>query len=214
MGAAAPGAASDTTCSRGNVVNLLDLTLVPVFMLAASAMSLMLVRNWRWIIVSLIVLYIGVFWMITFLWPVGLAAVKLIIGWMAAAVLWASRSTSELEDTEFRSISGRVFRGLAAGIVWVLVFSVAEPVQYWIPAPLPILQGGLMLFGMGLLHLGMTTNPMRVVVGLLTVIAGFEILYASIEPSILLAGLMGVVNLGLALVGSYTLISPSMEEVE
>jgi hypothetical protein len=193
-------------------VNLPDLTIIPIILLGASSLGLMVSRNWRWIIVSLVIQYIGVFWIISFIWPLGLAAVKLIIGWTAAAVLGASRSTSELEDDEFSGISGRIFRALAAGLVWVLVFSIAEPMQYWIPASLPVLQAGLMLFGMGLLHLGMTTNPLRVVVGLLTVVAGFEILYASIETSILLTGLLGVVNLGLSLVGSYTLLSANMEE--
>jgi hypothetical protein len=69
-----------------------------------------------------------------------------------------------------------------------------------------------MLVGMGLLHLGMTQNPLRVVVGLLTVIAGFEVIYAAIETSVLVAGLLGVVNLGLALTGAYVLISGSLEE--
>jgi hypothetical protein len=193
-------------------MNLPDLSFVPILLLSASSLGLMVARNWRWIIVSLVLQYIGVFWIITFIWPVGLAAVKLIIGWTAAAVLGASRLTSDLEDDEFSGLSGRIFRALAAGLVWVLVFSIAEPVQYWIPASLPVLQAGLMLFGMGLLHLGMTTNPLRVVVGLLTVVAGFEILYASIETSVLLTGLLGVVNLGLSLVGSYTLLSANMEE--
>ena len=195
MGAAAPGAAGDPACSGGDVVNLPDLSFMPVLMLAASSLGLMISRNWRWIIVSLVIQYIGVFWMVSMVWPVGLAAVKLVVGWMAAAVLGASRSSSELEDDEFSGLSGRVFRGLASVLVWVLVFSLAEPMQFWLPMQLPLLQGGLMLFGMGLLHLGMTTNPLRVVVGLLTVVAGFEILHASIVTSILLAGLMGVVNL-------------------
>jgi hypothetical protein len=49
-------------------------------------------------------------------------------------------------------------------------------------------------------------------VGLLTVIAGFEVIYAAIETSVLVAGLLGVVNLGLALTGAYVLISGSLEE--
>lgn len=212
MGAATACTAGDSTCSWWYVVNLSEFSLIPVLMLALSSLGLMVSRNWRWIIVSLLIQYIGVFWIISYLWPVGLAIVKLIVGWMAAAVLGASRLTTDLEDDDFSGISGRIFRALAAVLVWVLVFSIAEPMQYWIPATLPVLQAGLMLFGMGLLHLGMTTNPLRVVVGLLTVVAGFEILYASIETSILLTGLMGVVNLGLALVGSYTLLSALMED--
>jgi hypothetical protein len=42
-----------------------------------------------------------------------------------------------------------------------------------------------------------------VTIGLLTVLCGFEILYASIENSILVAALLSVINLGLALVGAY-----------
>jgi hypothetical protein len=52
---------------------------------------------------------------------------------------------------------------------------------------------------------------MRVIVGLLTVLSGFEIIYAAIESSVLVTGLLAGVNLGLALVGAYLLISPKME---
>jgi hypothetical protein len=55
---------------------------------------------------------------------------------------------------------------------------------------------------------------MRVIVGLLTVLAGFEILFAAIENSILVAGLLASVNLGLALVGAYLLSSNTNEEQE
>ena len=54
-----------------------------------------------------------------------------------------------------------------------------------------------------MLELGITVQPLRVTIGLLTVLCGFEILYASIENSILVAALLSVINLGLALVGAY-----------
>jgi hypothetical protein len=69
----------------------------------------------------------------------------------------------------------------------------------------------LILIGIGLLHLGLTAQPLRVVLGLLTVLSGFEILYAAVETATLVAGLLAGVNLGLALVGSYLLTSPSLE---
>jgi hypothetical protein len=189
-----------------------QLALIPVALLALTSLGLLIGQNWRWVVISLAVMYLAVFWLVALIWPVGLAAVKLVIGWMASAMLGASRSTSEIEESVFQSFSGRLFRILAAVLIWVLVFSVAGPLQDWAPAPLNVLQGGLMLVGMGLLHLGMTQNPLRVVVGLLTVIAGFEVIYAAIETSVLVAGLLGVVNLGLALTGAYVLISGSLEE--
>jgi hypothetical protein len=70
---------------------------------------------------------------------------------------------------------------------------------------LPEVAGTLLLVGMGLLHLGITTKTLRVIIGLLTVLAGFEILYTAMENSNLVAALLAGVNLGLALVGSYLL---------
>jgi hypothetical protein len=48
--------------------------------------------------------------------------------------------------------------------------------------------------------------------GLLTVLSGFELVYAALETSILIAGLQAVITLGLALVGAYLLAVPLMEE--
>jgi hypothetical protein len=51
-----------------------------------------------------------------------------------------------------------------------------------------------------------------VIYGLLTVLAGFEILYAAVEGSILVAALLCVVNLGVGLVGAYLLNGGLVEE--
>jgi uncharacterized membrane protein len=74
-------------------------------------------------------------------------------------------------------------------------------------AGFPVTSGSLLLIGMGLLHLGITSYVLRVVIGLMTVLSGFEILYSAVEGSILVAALLAVINLGLALVGAYLLIA-------
>jgi hypothetical protein len=61
---------------------------------------------------------------------------------------------------------------------------------------------------MGLLHLGLTNRPLRVIVGLVTVLAGFEVLYAALVQAALVTGLVAAVNLGLALVGAYLITAP------
>jgi hypothetical protein len=58
----------------------------------------------------------------------------------------------------------------------------------------------------------MTTSPFYIIVGIMTVFFGFELLYASIETSILINGLLAAMNLLVALVGSY-LISLKQEEM-
>ena len=77
-----------------------------------------------------------------------------------------------------------------------------------------VTSGSLLLIGMGLLHLGISASVLRVIMGLLTTLSGFEILYSAVEGSVLVAALLAVVNLGLALVGAYLLIASSAEEAE
>jgi hypothetical protein len=75
----------------------------------------------------------------------------------------------------------------------------------------PIRWGSFVLISFGLLQLSLTSHPLRVIIGLLTFLSGFEIIYAAIETSTLVTGLLAGVNLGLALIGAYMLIVPTME---
>jgi hypothetical protein len=77
-----------------------------------------------------------------------------------------------------------------------------------------VTSASMILVGMGLLHLGITSHVLRVVVGLMTVLSGFEILYSAVEGSVLVAGLLAVINLGLALVGAYLLLAQNAPEEE
>ncbi|MDZ4160245.1 MAG: hypothetical protein U1B80_10735 [Anaerolineaceae bacterium] len=185
--------------------------LIAVVVLIVSSATLIISQNWRWSLIALAVQYVGVFWLVALIWPVGLAAVKLVVGWMAGAVLGAARPDAYLLDDPFASFSGRVYRFVAAALILLLMVSVAPMLQWWFPADLVVLQGSLVLIGMGLLQLGMTTQPLRVILGLLTTFAGFEILYAAIESSVLVAGLLGLINLSLALVGAYLLTTLGTE---
>ena len=97
----------------------------------------------------------------------------------------------------------------------ILVIAATPQVEIMIPGiSRPVIVGGLLLTGMGLLHLGITAEILRITLGLLTVLAGFEILYATVETSILLAGLLAIVNLGLALAGAYLMTAAPQEEAE
>jgi hypothetical protein len=178
------------------------LALLPVILIMLSSLIVLTSQNWRRAILALAMQYLGVFWLVALSWSLGLAAVKLVVGLVAGAILGSSETMQLIEDP-FHVRSGRIFRGVSALLVWILVYSVAPIMGQWIPAKLPILWGGLLLIGMGLLQLGMTVRPLRVVLGLLTLLSGFEVLYAAVESSVLLTGLMAVVTLGLALAGTY-----------
>jgi hypothetical protein len=188
-----------------------SLSLIPLILAIAASLAVFVLERWRWNIIALAVQYAAVFWLMTQIWPVGLAAVKLVAGWMAGAALGASQPPEEVEES-FRGRSGLIFRVFATALVWIVIFSITPDVKSWLPLPDVQVWSSLGLVGMGLLQLGMTNSPLRIVLGLLTVLSGFEILYAAVESSVLVAGLLAMVTLGLALVGAYLIAASVTEE--
>jgi hypothetical protein len=190
-----------------------------IILVAFTAAMLLVSTNWRWIILTLALQYIGVFLLVALRWPLEMAAAKIVAGWMASAVLGfaineaVQTTPSAWQRTEKFSPSGTLFRLLASGLVAIIVFSISPSLEEWVEGVGTVQAvGALTLIGMGLLHLGLTTQTFRVVVGLLTFLAGFEILIAAVEVSTLVAGFLALINLGLALVGAYLLLAPNIGE--
>lgn len=176
--------------------------------LAVSSAGLLLSRNWRWSLGLLALQYFGTFWLLLSHWTLNLSASVLVTGWMSAAALGMTQINLANEPADETSWpQGNLFRIFATGLVLLATSAAAAPVAAWLPdSSLPIIWGALVLTGLGFLHLGLTLQPLRVIIGLLTTLLGFEILYSGIENSILVAGLLMVVTLGLALTGCYLLI--------
>ncbi|MBN1454476.1 MAG: hypothetical protein JW963_25890 [Anaerolineales bacterium] len=186
------------------------------FTLATSA-GLIIIRDWRLELGLLGLQYVGVFWLANQYWPISMAAIKLVTGWMAIAILGITRLNLKDVDDDSEQFwpQGRLFRIFAAGIVTLIVVTASPRVEVIIPGiGLPVIYSSLILIGLGMLHLGMTAQPFRVILGLLTVLSGFEALYAALESSILVAAMLSTVNLGMALVGAYLLSARTLEENE
>ncbi|HEY5729750.1 MAG TPA: hypothetical protein VIS72_06830 [Anaerolineales bacterium] len=187
---------------------------VVIALIAITSLGILLVRDWRWLIIYLSAQYIGVFILALQHLPLSMATVKVITGWMGAAILGMTRSNIS-EENEMQSVlpQGRFFRFIAAGFVGLLAATGAPRVDPMMAdAGIVVSAGSLLLIGMGLLHLSITDQAMRVTVGLLTVLAGFEVLYAAVENSILVAALLAIINLGLALAGAYLMVATNVDD--
>ena len=190
---------------------------IAVIVILVTSVGSLLVRDWRLSIIFLALQYLGMFILVLQHWPLGMATVKVVAGWMAAAILGMTRSGLSTQGFDEESIwpRGRLFRLFAAGIVGLIVSAVTPGVStIMADAGFAVTSGSLLLIGMGLLHLGITVSILRVAIGLMTVLSGFEIIYSAVEGSILVAALLAIINLGLALAGSYLLIASASSEAE
>ena len=186
-------------------------------LLFLTATIILISRDWRLSIATLGIQYAGVFILVYQSWPFEIAVVKLVTGWIAGAVLGIAL-LNVLQDEIFKetfTLSEAVFRTLAAILLGLVALSWGSRLPGWFPA-LTVEQavGGLLLIGIGLLHLSITALPFRVALGLLTFSSGFEIIYAAVERSILVIGLLAVVTLGLSLVTAYLLGAHAPEASE
>jgi hypothetical protein len=203
-----------------------NLALPAVLLITLAALILAVSSQWRISLIALGLQYLGVTILVAQRWPFELAAIKLVAGWMAAAVLAMAMmglNTTGLSSprkllAELRlspmlhQLAEILFRLLTALLVILTMLSFAGALVSWIPG-LQIDQAwaALILIGIGLLQLGFAVQPLANVLGLLTVLAGFEIIYATVENSALVAGLLAVVTLGLALIGAYLITAPGLE---
>jgi len=184
-----------------------------VILLGISSVTLFLSRSWRWRIGALAFQYVGVFVLISLSWPINMAAVKLVVGWMAGAILGVSRIDLVQEDVR-RWPTERLYFIFVASVVFLTVATIAPTLTNWVPR-ININQawGGLLLIGMGMVHMGFASRGLRVIISLLTFLSGFEILYAVVESSTLVTGLLALVNLGVAIAGAYLMTDITGEEV-
>jgi hypothetical protein len=186
---------------------------IAVGLILATSTAILINRDWRLSLGALAVQYVAAFWLITRHLPFVMGSAKLIAGWMVVAALGMTRlGLPSTEDEHEESIlpHGAWFRVTLVCIIALFTLGATPRVESAIPGlGWQVIAGSLILMGVGVVHLGLTSDPLNVIIGLLTMLTGFEILYAAIESSILVAGLLAITNLGLGIVGSYLLIAGS-----
>jgi len=187
---------------------------VSVGLILGTSTTILVNRDWRFNLGALAVQYISVFWLASRHLPFVMGSVKLIAGWMVVAALGMTRlGLTNLDNTEEEVSflpSGQWFRVILILIVALVTAGATPRIEAAIPGlGYPVIAGGLLLIGAGVVHLGVTSDLLRVTLGLLTMLAGFEIIYAAVETSILVTGFLAITNLGLGIVGSYLLVAGS-----
>jgi hypothetical protein len=196
---------------------------VSVVVLLLAAAALVLFNDWRIRLAALAVQYTAAALLVTQAVMVEVAFARFVVGCLVVAILVLTayqfnfgRPTTEpamLEPDEaprrFEVPTGFPFRLMA-----ILMFVIAA--LYLASQPNMVLPGlevapainiaSYVLMALGLLNLGLSEEPLRAGTGLLTLMTGFEIFFAAVEPSLAVAALLAASDFGVALAVSYLTI--------
>jgi hypothetical protein len=186
-----------------------------VGIVAVTATAILLSRDWRWNLGFMAAQYLGAAILASAHWPVGMASALMVTGWMSLATLGMTLTAlpPHPDPTEASWPQGRLFRLFMTGIVFVLAVGLTPRIENFMAGiEAPVLAGSILLAGTGCLQLGTSSRIERIILGLLTFLTGFEVFYAAIEGSILVAAMLSVVLLGLGLIGAYLLNAPTPED--
>ncbi len=177
---------------------------------------LVLIRDWRVSIGALALQYLVLGFVLSRLIRPEIAFAKVLVGLFVSLMLYLSarqsgwrRQASGLRALfGQRSVAGeafppgRAFRLMALLLAAVAAISMSQtyPLSN-LPAAASMAVYWLVMIG--LLILILSENPLKAGQGLLTALTGFELFFATIESSLLMIGLLGIVNLLLAMTIGY-----------
>jgi len=198
------------------------LTITPTIIgLVVTASVIVVIRDWRLSLAALLGQYVLVGLLLMRLIQPQVALTKVLIGDLVCVILYLTgrlvgqdkeRSVSEQEyagDSRLlfsplneTSLADFAFRLMAVLFVGLVVYGLSR--RY----PLSELPSDMgfacyWLGSMGLLTLMLTEEPLKAGMGLLTVVAGFELFYSPLERSLSVAGFLGIANFLIALAISY-----------
>jgi hypothetical protein len=195
------------------------------YLALATAFVIVIAWDWRLALAALTVQYFAAGLLFLDGLDARLAIIKLFVGWFICIMLYITarqvdwgrlpEDISPQEAVQWRReqqirfgpylLPGNApFRIFLALFVALAVITLSQRQGLQLPAV-----GGptnlaiLALCGMGLLGLGLTTEPLKAGMGLLTFMTGFELFYNNLEQSVAMLVFLAFANLILALAISY-----------
>ncbi len=193
---------------------------LPFLFVLLTGSILVLVRDWRASIAALVIQYLAMGALLAQSLRVEIVIAKIMTGAFVGLILYLSARQSGWQNRPtfsndgLRALGGirfvggevfppgRVFRLLLTLLLLVVAVSLAQSYPINLLSQLQTISiYWLLLVGVSLLIL--SENPLKVGQGLLTFFMGFELWYTISENSLLMVGLLGAVNLMLAISVGY-----------
>ncbi|HZD11308.1 MAG TPA: hypothetical protein VE553_08200 [Candidatus Binatia bacterium] len=190
-----------------------------------TAAVIVIAWDWRLALAALTVQYFAAGILFLDVLDARLSIIKLLVGWFICIMLYLTarqvnwgRLPEDVPDEEavqwrrqqrvrfgpYLLPSNAPFRVFLVLLFAVAMLTLAQRQGLQLPAVSePMNLAILAMAGMGLLGLGLTTEPLKAGMSLLTFMTGFELFYNSLEQSVAMLVFLAAANLILALTVSY-----------
>jgi hypothetical protein len=160
--------------------------------------------------------------------PAQVAGIKMLVGLLIAMQMFvtgryiehnragpvlknANTSDQAPAVDHWRSTTGLPFRVVVVVMVLLISWQASLATNLTLPDVQPVISATVIgLVAMGLLGLGLTEEPLKAGILLLTMLAGFELYYAAIEPALAVIALLAATNFAVALAASYLAVIKSL----
>jgi hypothetical protein len=200
--------------------------------LCLTALIIFITSDWRLSLAALLIQYVLVGLVLTRFIQPEVAIVKVVVGVMVVPILYlGARHMPGKSEQQGADEGGAHFLGLDVGwdagplglplrILAILLVALAL-VRLFGQIRLPwastdvsieIALAAVWMGSMGVIGLVLSGGPLRVASALLTILAGFDLVYATLERSLAIVGFYGALTLLTALAFSYLVIAQAMGE--
>ena len=175
--------------------------------------------DWRWSLLALTVQYVLIGWLLIGVLEPQVAMLKILAGMIICLVLYLTARqtdrTRKARQETFLTVAGRfevpvklAFRLLIALLAAITLLNVVNRGAINLPELVPhTTLAAVSLITMGLLTLGLTDEPLKAGMGLLTLLSGFELYYHSLEQAVTVVGFVIGIDFMVALIASYLAIA-------
>jgi len=205
--------------------------------LILAAAIIFLTSDWRLSLTALLVQYVLAGLALTRSIQVEIAIIKILTGVLAVAILYLSaRNTQDADKSEGDDTDAQQFFGLQVGWgtgplglplrILTLIMVALAAIRFFeeYRALLPVLDSNastvppdiafvsMWLAAMGIIGLIVSGEPLRVAPAVLTILAAFDLVYASLEPDPAIIGFVAAITLMAALAFSYLITIVNLKE--
>lgn len=195
------------------------------YIVLLTATVILVVRDWRMSLLALLIQYLVAGLLFVDVLLPHLAFVKVLVGLFICLILYITarqvnwgelpvdvteEEVVQLRQEKILRLGSQMlptdtpFRIFFALMVVLTVWALAQQPIFHLPAvPDHFNLAVYALCGLGLVALGLTTEPLRAGMGLLTVFTGFELFYSALEQSVAMLAILVIADLVIVLAIAY-----------